>query len=171
MRKLIIGLLMLALISIGLQAAVCKPQAVNSRWYSFTTEINGEPFIDYIQIKTADTCGNVTAVNEYGSLLTGFRRRLADGSWLYTLEIQKQCYYLDEYTFRVPDCLNPNFYWHFGSFQCKSGNLPNCPTCLPLCSVKHKTYFQAMRKGYSPAKPDESEQWEQYRKWLAEYDK
>lgn len=165
----------LVLVALGLCAGItlysatdCKPiSVVNSRWFKFTTTIGESVFVDYLQFKAIDTCGNVTAINQYGTEFSGFRRRLADGSWLYELESRRDCYYLDSFTFLVKECMNPNFYWHFGSYKCKS-KYQNCPTCEPLCSTKHKTAFHALKKGENPPDPTEKETWFQYRKWLAD---
>jgi hypothetical protein len=151
--------------------AICTPKAVpTTRWMQFTYQINGIEFIDYLKFKSLDSCGYITAVNEYGSLLKGFRKGGPDVYRL-SLETNRSCWYLDTYVFLLQPCLNPrkNMFWHHGSFKCWATTNLNilCPSCEPLCSSVRLVYFQVMPSNFNP-NPPETENNKQYRKWLAE---
>ena len=141
----------------GMAWGVCKPASFPDRWMRLTTDIGGEGYIDYLKITSANTCGEVTAVNEYGSTFSGMRKLLTNGHWLISLHKDCDKYYIDEWIFTYnPGCFNAKICWQTGVIQgdcrCK------------LRSYANPSSFVFLKKGEIPPVPIENEDHRQYSK-------
>lgn len=171
-KKVFLFLVMVAFIAAA--ALEAAPAPVNgARWYRFVYQVGTVTFIDYVKLTTIDAAtGRLTAVNEYGTKLSGFRRKdnTDPVAFMVSLETDRACYYLDTYVFKIEACMNPRTnFWHHGSFRCKSAAaFDDCPTCEPLCSSSRLVSFTVMKKTFTPFHPSEKEEDKRFRKWRAE---